>query len=226
MTEQRGLVSENLQRLIEQADAGRITQSGRMPYRNSVDLTGQRFGNLSVLRRLPNHASGSRWLCQCSCGEVLAVHGGNLRSGGSKSCGCTRYKAGPESPTWKGCGGLPGRYWAIAKANAEKRGHRFDMTIKQGWALYERQQGRCALTGWDIVLTASTIRGITASLDRIDSRRGYAVDNTQWVHKDINLSKNVHSQDYFIQLCQAVAANQSTSVNRKLVTGTDLLVLR
>jgi hypothetical protein len=202
-------MNAELQRLIAQAAAGQITLTGRRPYRNSVDLTGQAFGGLAVIRRLPNHASGTQWLCRCSCGELLAVQGGNLRSGGSKSCGCSRQKTGSESLSWKGCGGLPGRHWAIIQSNAKRRGHTFNMTIEEGWALYEHQQGRCALTGWEIVLMAPVVKDVTASLDRIDSRAGYAANNTQWVHKDVNLSKNIHTQDYFIEMCRAIAANSS-----------------
>lgn len=80
------------------------------------------------------------------------------------------------------------------------------MTIKQAWELYEQQGGRCALTGWDITLTAPTIVEVTGSLDRIDSLLNYTIDNTQWVHKDVNLSKNVHSQEYFIEMCRAITA--------------------
>lgn len=47
----------------------------------------------------------------------------------------------------------------------------------------------------------------TASLDRIDSSSGYGLENIQWLHKDINIMKNVHSQDYFLSLCKKVAAN-------------------
>jgi hypothetical protein len=47
----------------------------------------------------------------------------------------------------------------------------------------------------------------TASLDRIDSSKGYCEDNVQWVHKDINRMKNTFDQDYFISLCKLIAEN-------------------
>ena len=52
-----------------------------------IDRTGQTFGRLTVLAQ----ARGGRdrmWTCQCSCGAVMTVAGGNLQSGATKSCGC------------------------------------------------------------------------------------------------------------------------------------------
>ena len=48
---------------------------------------------------------------------------------------------------------------------------------------------------------------MTASLDRIDSSRGYTLDNIQWVHKDLNKMKTNYPNDYFIKMCKYVANN-------------------
>lgn len=45
----------------------------------------------------------------------------------------------------------------------------------------------------------------TASLDRIDSSRGYVEGNVQWVHKDVNFMKQALSQERFVELCTLVA---------------------
>ena len=56
------------------------------------DLTGKRFGRLTVLRRdFPDGKTGTFWLCLCDCGNMKSVSAGNLHSGWTKSCGC--YKA-------------------------------------------------------------------------------------------------------------------------------------
>lgn len=54
------------------------------------DLTGQRFGRLTVIKRVPSKNNNARWLCQCDCGNVTEVLGTTLRRGESKSCGCYR----------------------------------------------------------------------------------------------------------------------------------------
>lgn len=59
--------------------------------RRIVDLTGQTFGELTVLKRASN-IGGKRvlWLCKCSCGHHAIVSGGNLKSGNTTSCGCLK----------------------------------------------------------------------------------------------------------------------------------------
>jgi hypothetical protein len=53
------------------------------------DLTGQKFGRLTVLELARKSASGkTRWLCECECGNTNIVQTGNLNSGHTKSCGC------------------------------------------------------------------------------------------------------------------------------------------
>ena len=59
--------------------------------KNKIDLTGQKFGKWTVLKRVENDAAGAaRWLCECECGTIKSVSGGNLRNSSSTSCGCDR----------------------------------------------------------------------------------------------------------------------------------------
>ncbi len=56
------------------------------------DLTGQKFGRLTVKRmdrRRPGE-SGIRWICVCDCGKTIRCRAGELRRAGSQSCGCSR----------------------------------------------------------------------------------------------------------------------------------------
>jgi len=53
-----------------------------------LDLTGQRFGKLTVLARAENQGGKTAWLCRCDCGREKAVKTCSLRSGHTKSCGC------------------------------------------------------------------------------------------------------------------------------------------
>ena len=59
---------------------------------NLIDLTGQKFGYLTVLKREFSRKGKIYWLCQCDCGNKVTVSGCNLKSGTSKSCGCLRKK--------------------------------------------------------------------------------------------------------------------------------------
>ena len=53
------------------------------------DLTGQRFGKLTVVSRVQG-VKPTTWLCQCDCGKFVKVRRGNLVSGSTRSCGCLR----------------------------------------------------------------------------------------------------------------------------------------
>lgn len=57
-----------------------------------IDLTGQRFGRLTVVERgSPKPGcSNARWRCKCDCGNETIVLGTTLRRGESTSCGCYR----------------------------------------------------------------------------------------------------------------------------------------
>nr|DAZ68198.1 MAG TPA: Cell cycle regulatory protein [Caudoviricetes sp.] len=58
--------------------------------REIPDLTEQVFGKLTVIE-LDQESSGRRkWICKCSCGNTVSVREYNLKSGNTKSCGCTR----------------------------------------------------------------------------------------------------------------------------------------
>ena len=57
-----------------------------------IDLTGKRFGRLTVLEKVENKGktTNARWLCLCDCGNTTEVLGTTLRRGESTSCGCYR----------------------------------------------------------------------------------------------------------------------------------------
>ena len=57
--------------------------------RQKIDLTGQQFGGLTVLRPAENIGKKTAWLCRCDCGRETVVRGDHLRSGHTKTCGCS-----------------------------------------------------------------------------------------------------------------------------------------
>lgn len=62
-----------------------------------VDLTGKKFGYLTVIKRDRDHItpSGSKspkWICKCDCGNKVSVIAYSLTSGKTTSCGCYQKK--------------------------------------------------------------------------------------------------------------------------------------
>lgn len=54
------------------------------------DLTGRRFGRLTVLGYEGSRNGRTLWRCRCDCGRETIVLRPNLISGATKSCGCLR----------------------------------------------------------------------------------------------------------------------------------------
>ncbi len=53
-----------------------------------IDLTGQKFGRLTVLERAFTRKGQLFWKCECDCGRVCIVQGSSLRGRRTRSCGC------------------------------------------------------------------------------------------------------------------------------------------
>lgn len=74
----------------------RVRRSGTTDAPDLVrfDLTGQRFGRLTVMERSQKVSPNPKkprvyWLCKCECGKIWPVESSCLRTGNTKGCGCT-----------------------------------------------------------------------------------------------------------------------------------------
>lgn len=57
-----------------------------------IDLVGEKFGYLTVLREDASVNGRLSWFCSCVCGKTLSVKSNSLRTGNTKSCGCYRIE--------------------------------------------------------------------------------------------------------------------------------------
>ncbi len=59
-----------------------------------IDITGKKFGRLTVIYYTGKQGNGNRtrpgWLCRCDCNKYIIALSENLRKGVSRSCGCYR----------------------------------------------------------------------------------------------------------------------------------------
>ena len=58
--------------------------------RLTIDLTGKRFGRLTVVSRNGSKNNSATWNCKCDCGNDCVITHRELVSGDTKSCGCIR----------------------------------------------------------------------------------------------------------------------------------------
>lgn len=178
-----------------------------------LDVINQQFEHLTVISEHSKTRNGHyRYNCLCSCGKNKAILLTHLRSGKITHCGCKRKKNNLH-PLWKGCGDISGNVWynlVVRSANGSKGTRKpvdINIDVEYGWNLFLKQNRKCALSGIDIFFSIVTDGETTASLDRIDSSKGYVDGNVQWLHKDVNMMKRVYSQDYFIKICKLISLN-------------------
>lgn len=181
---------------------------------------GMKFGLLTLLTSESRPAkNGTRrfWQCKCDCGNLVERRDDYLKSfpDNNFSCGCNhsmKTNLGKKSINWHGYEDISGYYVARLRVGAKKRKIEFNITIQEMWDVFIKQDKRCALTGIELMLKESirTPEEMTASLDRIDSQKGYIKDNIQWVHKDVNRMKNGYTEERFKEICLLVAEHSAT----------------
>lgn len=170
--------------------------------------------NYRTIHKTYNGTKYSRilWTCKCDCGNTTEVPTGRLTKGLTRSCGCLRGDLNHER-SFKGHEEIYGGFWRTIKHHASERNLKFDITIEQAWGLFLQQNRKCALSNIPIQFGPLTNRKKenTASLDRIDSDKGYTLDNIQWVHKDINKMKQNLTEAYFVDLCHRIVHHSKSS---------------
>lgn len=158
-----------------------------------IDLTGQPFGRLVVIREAGRDKGGHvLWLCRClgkngdDCGNEVVVSANDLRRGHTKSCGCLSR----ELNTTHGCTHEP--WYPIYSTMMRRCGHweggderhlrnyrDRGITVCELWQKSPRDFGDWLLAhGWR--------KGL--QIDRIDNDQGYSPDNCRVVTPKENLN--------------------------------------
>src|SRR6185437_3585812 len=85
-----------------------------------VDITGQKFGRMTVLSKARSVDGNARWECQCDCGSpVKTVWGNDLRRGKVVSCGCHKAEMASKRGTHHMSTHPAYNSWKAAKARCE-----------------------------------------------------------------------------------------------------------
>lgn len=155
--------------------------------------------------------------CRCKCGQELYVNKYTLEKGISVRCRACFGKTliGKSNPNFRGYENIPSWVITRGKRRAKQAGLQWDVDLEFLNSLYIAQKEKCGITGIPISLNEHT-----ASLDRIDSEKGYVRGNVWWVHKDVNIMKNGFELEYFAFICKKVSQRLSkTTEESKFVYG-------
>lgn len=160
---------------------------------------------------------------KCYCGNVFKTTPAKILKGHTKSCGCL-YQT---KQYHKGYKDISKKEFNRIIYGAKKRNIKFSLTIEELWEIYESQNKKCKLTNMDLYWDSKVKLG-NASVDRIDNLLGYEKSNIQIIHKDVNMMKRHHSQDFFIYMCYLIGKNyknkdsfydwENNYINQKLNT--------
>lgn len=146
-------------------------------------------------------------LCVCDCGTEKILNSSRIRLKQVKSCGCLVKKCGKKHHFFKGYEEISQSVFNKIRQKAADRNLRFELTIKDLYNKFLEQNKLCAISKIPIKFKTNYKDEQTASLDRIDSAKGYIIGNIQWVHKKINTMKWNIKQKEFIDWCKIIAAN-------------------
>ena len=163
-----------------------------------IDLTGQPFGRLVVIREAGRANGAVTWLCRClgrkgdDCGNEVVVDGRNLRSGKTKSCGCLQRDRTSEANTKHGkrstkiyavwqqmmCRAGEGACDEYTASRYKERG----INVCEEWKCFEVFYEWAIANGYKEGLP----------IDRKDNDKGYCPENCHWVSQREN-ANNRHN---------------------------------
>lgn len=142
------------------------------------DIIGKRFGRLVVQNEYIKIPNGTKWLCECDCGNKVYVYRGKLTTGHTKSCGCiTRTLSGLSDHKLYSV-------WANMKDRCyNKNNHAYHNYGGKGISLCDEWKDNF-MNFYEWSMLNRYEEGLT--IERVDSNKNYCPSNCEWITKSEN----------------------------------------
>ena len=151
-----------------------------------IDLTGKRFGHLTVISRAENSKTGkTRWNCVCDCGKHTVSYTESIRRGRTISCGCEghRRSAAARRKHGENKTKLHNEWQTIRSRCRGDDAHRKKYYKDRGITVCDEWNEYTKFRDW--ALANGYKEGL--QIDRIDNDKGYCPENCRWVTRKRNM---------------------------------------
>lgn len=164
------------------------------------DLTGQKFGRLTVLRQAPDKikpsgAHSKMWECKCDCGNIKIISRSSLVSGDTVSCGCYHKEHAHDYGKKHGLTNtkLYTKWSGIVQRCTNPNAIHYDMYGGRGITICDEWRNDFySFYSWSIENGYKD--GLT--IDRIDNNKGYYPENCRWT--DLKTQANNTRRNHYI----------------------------
>ena len=149
-----------------------------------LELTGFKFGKLTVIKESYVKNYRHYWLCKCECGNECVVYVSNLTTGKTKSCGCINKYNAKHGLCHKTHGlGKPKTYshWYNIKTRCFNKNHpRYKDWGGRGITMCEEWRNDFKAFHDYVINLPHYGEENYNSIDRIDNNGNYEPDNIRW----------------------------------------------
>lgn len=157
-----------------------------------IDITGNKYGRLTVIKENGKCGKNIKWLCKCDCGKEISVISYNLKNGHTRSCGCFQKESKSKSHSTHKCSNSRlYRIWRHIKSRC----------LNKNVSCYKNYGGRGIKICSDWEYSFESFRDWALSngykeelsIDRINVNGNYEPSNCRWANAKLQANNKTNN---------------------------------